>query len=451
MTVDRDHYGWGDFTLASPEAKRSYLGAMISEGLREYPRWVAELIGAHVAGAGELAADGGVDHQSVFSMPTCRESSWGNDRGLDRKFAGELMSYLTLDGVVVLGGNDNGNGHPLCDDTAFLVPWEREGGRWRSRKDEVYKFWTLFNPDNGNKIRLSFPTEAEPLTNIVPDRASAPELVDLKITNYCPKYCAYCYQGSGPEGQHASLEICEEISQVLAQLDVFEVAIGGGEPTEHPRFADIIEVLARRGILVNFTTAQYEWLDKGGAAGIIDSIGQFAYTPQGTDDMQKMYNALMRAGGDADKASIQIVLGTLDQSAFEARLIKAQAFNLQVVLLGYKTSGRGGSFAPKNYDWWVDSVKKLEEQNQLPKLGVDTTLAAAYQEQLEELKIPSWLYHTIDGRFSCYIDAVEEAAGPSSYSNKMTPFSPAILPGQRENQRTNDIGKAIQCAMNEAE
>jgi hypothetical protein len=352
-----------------------------------------------------------------------------------------------LDDVVILGGNDNSNGHPEADETAFTMPWGTETGPWWCKKDENFHYWTLFNPENGSKVRLSFPRAAEPLTAIVPNRATTPELVDFKITNYCVNNCRWCYQGSGSTGKHADKSTCDDVIAALRDLDVFEVALGGGEPTSHPDFTHIVTRAASAGIVVNFTTAQIDWLTGPDTEEILDTIGQFAYTPSGTTAIHKMYDALVRAKGDPDKASIQIVLGTLDQGNFESMLAKAHGFGLQVVLLGYKAVGRGNTYQPKDYDWWIDSLKKLDERRQLPKLGVDTVLAASYQEQLDEINIPPWLYHTVDGRFSCYVDAVTGAAGPSSYdTGVMSPFVVSSLPGQRTHQY-NDVKKAILTAM----
>jgi hypothetical protein len=51
----------------------------------------------------------------------------------------------------------------------------------------------------------------------------------------------------------------------------------------------------------------------------------------------------------------------------------------------------------------------------VPRLSIDTTLANRYQKKLTELSIPKWLYHVEEGKYSMYIDAVENKYGPSSY------------------------------------
>ncbi len=47
--------------------------------------------------------------------------------------------------------------------------------------------------------------------------------------------------------------------------------------------------------------------------------------------------------------------------------------------------------------------------------SIDTVLADQYKSQIIEAGIPSYMFDTKDGKFSCYIDAVAKKIGPSSY------------------------------------
>ena len=90
-----------------------------------------------------------------------------------------------------------------------------------------------------------------------PAFAPVPELADISISNKCSKGCAFCYKDSTPEGKVMSLE---EYCQVLDGIyspeygTIFQVAIGGGEPLEHPNFVEIVDETVKRGIVLNFTT-----------------------------------------------------------------------------------------------------------------------------------------------------------------------------------------------------
>ena len=79
---------------------------------------------------------------------------------------------------------------------------------------------------DGSKIRR-FPDEgANPLF---------PESIDLKITDYCDAGCAWCHEGSTRRGKHADLNLAF-LSTLRAGT---EIAIGGGNPLDHPRLERI--------------------------------------------------------------------------------------------------------------------------------------------------------------------------------------------------------------------
>ena len=56
---------------------------------------------------------------------------------------------------------------------------------------------SLFDRSNGTKVRFAI----GPYT-----KAKRPELVDIKITDFCPAMCPACYMGSTPSGEHSSME-----------------------------------------------------------------------------------------------------------------------------------------------------------------------------------------------------------------------------------------------------
>jgi hypothetical protein len=84
-----------------------------------------------------------------------------------------------------------------------------------------------------------------------------PDSIDLKITDHCLCGCPFCYEGSAPIGQHASTMVIKEIFSCLPEEPI-EVAIGGGDPLDHPELNEIIDFLADRGHIVNMTVSVYD-------------------------------------------------------------------------------------------------------------------------------------------------------------------------------------------------
>jgi len=101
------------------------------------------------------------------------------------------------------------------------------------------------NPETGITFRWGKTTKEDPKI------APWPELADISISNYCSKQCNFCYRNSGPSGDFMSIK---DYGFVLDNLSdkkwgkVFQVALGGGEPTEHPDFIKILEITRKKGI-----------------------------------------------------------------------------------------------------------------------------------------------------------------------------------------------------------
>jgi len=78
-----------------------------------------------------------------------------------------------------------------------------------------------------------------------PKFAPVPELVDISISNHCSKGCDFCYRDSKLNNSFMSLNDFEYILKKLKHPkygNVFQVALGGGEPLEHPDFIKFIEL-----------------------------------------------------------------------------------------------------------------------------------------------------------------------------------------------------------------
>jgi organic radical activating enzyme len=267
----------------------------------------------------------------------------------------------------------------------------------------------IFNEKTGTKLRLAIGKY---------EKAKFPELVDIKITDYCPFACTFCYQGSTLQGKHATWENMRYIVRELEYARVFEVALGGGEPTDHPDFIDILEEFHAHGIVANFTTKSLGWV-KRNWNDIKDVVGAFAYSAETVKDLEsasKMFSGIPR-----DKINIHYVMGLQDKDDFVRFMAKASELNFRVTLLGYKTTGRGKDVVPFNYDWWISAMQFLIAINKCPSVSIDTPLAQQYDGIMP---VPKHMYHTKEGFVSAYIDAVAMKMGASSFENlhSLVPF-----------------------------
>jgi MoaA/NifB/PqqE/SkfB family radical SAM enzyme len=425
------NFGWDYFTAGSQEAKLRYLAITVNDGMRRFTtKEIAALVTKEWLGVGGFdkvdkwggVEAGYIDHQSMLSLP----STW-DEKALHKGFVEAFRDFLLQDEVVILGGNDNDeHEHHLLElgtRACSAIPQEGPAGmvtRW----DEKYKFWTLFNRNSGTKTRMSFDNNGEETKKVT--RASTPELVDLKITDYCPMGCEFCYQDSTPEGEHAREYHLQGVVSSLRDLKVFEVAIGGGEPTLHPKFLEIMEMIRQRKIVPNFTTKRLDWLRKAEfRERALSACGAFAYSATSAKEARESIQFLDEYNVDNWKFNIQLVLGVVPEPEVEEIMNLCGENGIRLTLLGYKTTGRGDKFPPLQYRDWLNAALRTREKHPWRfQLGVDTVLAARFDEQLREMGIDDRFYETKEGRFSMYIDAVKGVAGPSSFcaSEDMKPI-----------------------------
>jgi len=82
-----------------------------------------------------------------------------------------------------------------------------------------------------------------------------PELLDISIIRKCTRKCSFCYMGSSPDDEGATLSV-KDLKKVLDQCgSVFQIALGGGEPTIHPEFVEMLRTIKEDyNIVPNYTT-----------------------------------------------------------------------------------------------------------------------------------------------------------------------------------------------------
>jgi organic radical activating enzyme len=103
------------------------------------------------------------------------------------------------------------------------------------------------------KTKTSFPVV---FSNIAIPNLSYPEFYDVKVTPHCKGHCPYCYQDS-LEVKHTP-DILQKFQDFFGQMTdnqkPFQIAFGGGEPTSHPKFSELVEICYNMGIAPNYTT-----------------------------------------------------------------------------------------------------------------------------------------------------------------------------------------------------
>lgn len=128
------------------------------------------------------------------------------------------------------------------------------------------RYTAVFNPHSGFFARLEDSGCNEPFWS-----AHGPELMDIAVTNWCDRECALCYRSSNRSGTHIGLEDYLRLMQEARSMHVFQVALGGGNPNQHPQFSDILRITRETfGIVPNYTTN-----GRGLTMAVIDASRKF--------------------------------------------------------------------------------------------------------------------------------------------------------------------------------
>jgi len=439
-------FGWSFFTAASPEAKLDYLAATLFQNLDQYSSGeVARKVTKMLLGV-DLPIDGGgysrwsVDHQSLLSLP----QSWFGVTP-DEQFLDHLRKFFETEDFVILGGNDNDeNSHSLAEDS-FILPIPTDSlNNWVCRWDPEYKYWSFFSRESGAKMRMRFEElrekgglESRYDRSCLPDhirKAFAPELVDLKITEVCSNDLPckkYCYQSSGPKGKHCDLQTIEEVAKVFASLKIFEVALGGGDPMDHPEFLKILHLFRKYGVVPSFSTRKTEWiLYEELRTKIFEQIGAVGFSVNSSEEIQEILTLLEENLGNlypfSEKIKFHYVMGStpLEELTKIVNLLTDRNCPLgtrNLLLLSFKNKGRGQSFKTFPYE---DCIQMLLD-HKVYHINADTVFLQEFRQEVEE-RCPKMFLEFEEGKFSCYIDPIRGTMAPSSFvkEDQKVPFDP---------------------------
>lgn len=215
--LDEEAFGWENFILTSKEAKSKYLAIVLYQA-------IVDKIGEPMAQAVvkdwcqvSVSKDAYIDHQSLMGLPVDRMRIGYYGRGphqISQEFFKDLYDYYMKKDLAIIGGNDNDRENEddeikkqSLERHSHKIPPEQVNDNWICRKDGDW--WVIMNRFSGAKIRLSFKDNPEPEKYI---KSSVPELIDIKLTDFCPFGCKYCLtpdtQILTPQGKRPISEIC---------------------------------------------------------------------------------------------------------------------------------------------------------------------------------------------------------------------------------------------------
>jgi organic radical activating enzyme len=238
-----------------------------------------------------------------------------------------------------------------------------------------------------------------------------PVSMDIKITNYCNLGCKFCHEMSTINGKHGDLNYLYEIIKTLPAGT--ELAIGGGNPLEHPDLLPFLNSCKDLKLIPNLTInfkhlKDFDFLiNELIGRKLIYGLGISISDDNNLEDIQLIE--------DLSNVVYHVIAGVNEVSILnKIRKSKVQ----KVLILGYKQVGRGinhySSDTQRIIADWNNQIN-----NYLHKIHLSFDNLSVKQleinKHLSKREFDEF-YMGDDGVCTMYIDAVKQEFAQSSTS-----------------------------------
>ena len=249
-----------------------------------------------------------------------------------------------------------------------------------------------------------------------------PESMDLKITNKCDRNCMWCHEASSSSGEHGDIMNLPFIKTLNPYT---EIAIGGGNPLEHPDLEQFLIMCKEHNLICNMTVNQYhferyfdsikELVDNELIYGL--GISLMEPTPEFIELVKEIPNAV-----------IHVIAGIVSRP----QLRRMYDQNLKLLILGYKHFRKGKTFYKSSVDRGALIDTRINKiSSMLPEIIEKFKVVSFDNLAIKQLDVKSIVpeedldhfYMGDDGNFTMYVDAVKREYAVSSTSDKRYPFT----------------------------
>jgi organic radical activating enzyme len=264
--------------------------------------------------------------------------------------------------------------------------------------------------EDGTKIR-EFDESEFPVSEF-------PESIDVKISDYCNLGCQYCHESSTINGKHADLNKLLDVLSVLPKGT--ELALGGGNPLDHPDLISFLRELKSREIISNITINQghlisYHNLIKQ----LIEEKLVYGIGISLTSNNWKGVDYIMSISSNI---VFHIILGVHKHIILEE--LKNRYNNPKVLLLGYKKWGFGIQHHNKEID------NEIKRWNMYLPLYIHKMILSFDNLAIEQLELKRFFtksgwdkfYMGDDFVHTMYIDGVKQEYAPTSRNGNRISF-----------------------------
>lgn len=268
-----------------------------------------------------------------------------------------------------------------------------------------------FNTETGDKIRNTKDDEFRP---------AFAENCDVTITTRCDGGCGFCYMGCSMRGKHGDLN-----AKCLDSLHPYtELAINGND-LSHPDLVPFLRRMRDKKVIVNMTVNQkhfeqhFNMIADLQFFGLIHGIGV---------SLNKATNEFINLLKQSKNTIVHVINGILTQEDAE----KLMGHNFDILILGYKTTGRGHDFLMnennevyEKQQWLYTNMQKMFDGFRT----VEFDNLALDQLAIKEM-VPHemWEKHFMgeDGNFTYFINLVDGYFAKNSTSEIHYPLMNSV-------------------------
>ena len=251
-----------------------------------------------------------------------------------------------------------------------------------------------------------------------------PESMDVKITNCCDMGCPMCHEDSKPNGKHGDILNVPFFDTLNPYT---EIAIGGGNPLSHPDLIPFLEQLKSKKLIPSMTVNQVHFMKN---LGLIEELANKKLIYGIGVSLNSVNDEFIEAIRKFPNAVIHVIDGIVHPTQLEELANKG----LKILILGYKEFRRGnvmyanmGSVIEEMKSSLYNILPTMINDNWFDVVSFDN-LAIKQLNPKRLMSDEQWnqFYLGDDGKFSMYIDLVNQEFAKSSVSTERYPITANI-------------------------
>ena len=273
------------------------------------------------------------------------------------------------------------------------------GGKLIERNYPSQHYRMLFDQRTGFFVRKEDPGYPEPTW-----AADGPELIDLSITNYCERGCKFCYRETRKENAlFMDLGDVEAVVEQAEKCGTVQIALGGGNPNQHPQFVEVLRIIREHDIVPSYTT-NGDGLTDEVLKATAEYCGAMAVSVYPPFDETYYERLIMRIRHYGIRVNLHAIIREDCLELWTKWLLEPPVYMKNVnamIFLNYKPMGREGvSLMPKDLHK-VERFFKAADKCETIKIGFDSCSMSGI---VRWMNVPRYLVEPCEAaRFSAFV------------------------------------------------